>query len=162
MKIRLIAFLTATVLAAGLAQAQAPAAAGPTAAGPAARQQLRAKRAAMLRGRASKALNLSDTQKQQAKTIREQARQTAQPVRDQLQQNRQALTAAVKTGNAAQIQALSKTQGDLMGQAMAIRSQAQAQVYAGLTNDQRQKMDAIQARIQQRIAQRQANRGLAN
>jgi Spy/CpxP family protein refolding chaperone len=158
MKLRLITMTAMAALAVGLVQAQAPAVGGNTT-----RQQLRAQRALALRGRVTaKGLTLSDAQKQQVKTIRQQAQQTAEPVREQLQQNRAALTAAVKAGNAAQIQALSQTQGELAGKALAIRSQAQAQIYAGLTNEQRQKLDAAQARMQQRIAKRQANLGLAN
>ena len=156
MKLRFVTLLTFAALGTGFVQAQAPAAPAtiPVGARRAARQKLLARRVP-LRGRgAAKRLNLTDAQKQQAKTIREQARLTAKPLRDQLQQNRQALSAAVKAGDAAQIQALSKTQGDLMGQAMAIRSQSRAQIYAGLTNDQRQKMDAIQERMQRRMAQR--------
>jgi len=94
-------------------------------------------------------LGLSKTQKTEMKAIRQAARQKAWPVVDQLKQNRQALSAAVKAGDASQIQTLSKTQGELRGQALAIRSQARAQIYAGLTADQRQKMDAIQAQKRQ-------------
>lgn len=153
MKLRIVTFFAVAALAAALVQAQAPAAA---------QQPAKAPRLAMLRARMAKALGLSAAQKQQIKTIRQQAQQTAQPLRDQLKQNREALTAAVKAGNAAQVAALSKTQGELMGQALAVRSQAQAQIYAGLTNDQRAKVDTMQSKIQQRLAQRQANRGLAN
>lgn len=152
MQLRLIAFFAVAAVAAALIQAQAPAPAGAVAI-----QQVRAKRTGALRGRIARALNLSASQKQQVKTIRAQARQTAQPVAEQLRQTRQALIAAVTAGDAAQIQALSKTQGDLMGQALTIRSQAQAQIYASLTDDQRQKLDAIQARVQQKIARRLAN-----
>jgi Spy/CpxP family protein refolding chaperone len=84
------------------------------------------------------------------KTIREQVRQKVMPLAAQLKQNHQALAAAVKTGDTSQIQALSKTQGDLRGQALTIRSEAMAQVYAELTPDQRQKLDAIRQRLQQR------------
>ena len=91
-----------------------------------------------------KALNLTKAQKQQFKGIRQQARQNLQPLRAQLEQNREALRAAVKSGDQAQIQSLSKTQGELAGQAMAIRSQTRSQIYAGLTPEQRQKMDAAQ------------------
>lgn len=160
MTLRLIVFPVVMAVAATLMQAQAPAGPG---AGVTGRQQLRARRLAAIRGRnTAKALGLTPAQKAQVQTIRRQARLTAQPTMDKLQQNRQALTAAVKTGDAAQIQALSKTQGELHGQVLAIRSQAQAQMYAGLTNDQRQKLDERQTRIQQRLAQRQANRGSNN
>ncbi len=99
-------------------------------------------------GQLAKELGLSKTQKVQLKTIRQQARQTVQPVVERLKQNRQALSAAVKAGDSAQIASLSKTQGELKGQALTIRSEAKAQIYADLTPDQRQKMDEIQSRKQ--------------
>jgi Spy/CpxP family protein refolding chaperone len=153
MKLRLIAFFVVAATAAVLTAAQAPPPAGATAG--TANLQLRARRLAALRGKVAAALGLSATQKQQIKTIRQQARLTAQPVTDQLKQNRQALTAAIKAGDAATIQALSKTQGELRGQALTVRSQAQAQIYAELTTDQRQKFEALRSRLQQKIAQRQ-------
>jgi Spy/CpxP family protein refolding chaperone len=86
---------------------------------------------------ATKALNLTDAQKSQMKSIREQTRSTVKPIAAQLRQNRQALNAAIKTNDTPQIQALSKTQGELRGQMATIRSQSRAQIYAGLTDDQR-------------------------
>ncbi len=160
MKLRLIVFLTASTAATMLVQAQTPTAPPQTQAK--ALPQARAKRLAALKGKVAKALGLSPAQRQQDKTIREQAKLTIKPVREQLQQNRQALAAAVKTGDAKQIQTLSQTRGQLMGQALAIRSQAQAQVYAGLTNDQRTKLDAIQTRVQAKLAERRAARSLVN
>lgn len=89
-------------------------------------------------------LNLTDTQKQQAKAIFQQAHQTAQPIRQQLQQNRQALRDAVKTskGNEA-IQQLATEQGSLHGQLVAIRTQAWAQFYSLLTPEQRTQADQL-------------------
>ena len=89
---------------------------------------------------------LSAAQKSEIKAIRQQGRTKTQPVADQLRQNREALRAAVKANDAAQIQTLSKTRGDLRGQALALRSQTRAKVYADLTPEQRQKLDARQAR----------------
>jgi Spy/CpxP family protein refolding chaperone len=156
MKPRLIAVPLILAAATALVQAQVPT--SPATAAAAAHQQVRAKRLAAIRHRNAKALGLTPAQKAQAKTIRQQARLSAQPTLDKMKQNRQALSAAVKTGDTAQIQALSKTQGELRGQAMAIRSEARAQIYAGLTIDQRQKLDERQSRMQQRFANRQANR----
>lgn len=102
--------------------------------------------------RAAQELNLTDAQKQQARTIFQQARQTAQPVRDQLKQNRQALTAAVKSGS--DVQALSQTQGSLMGQLTAIRSNAMSQFYAILTAEQKAKADQMHQQMQQRFQNR--------
>src|SRR6185312_9294564 len=75
----------------------------------------------------ARALNLTDAQKSQMKSIREQTRSTVKPVAVQLHQNRQALKAAIKANDTTQIQALSKTQGELRGQIAAIRNQSRAQ-----------------------------------
>ena len=100
------------------------------------------------------ALNLTDAQKQQAKTIFQQAHQNAQPIAAQLQQNRDALAAAVKANQTAQIQALATAQGNLRGQVLTIRAGALAQFYQILTPDQRTKADQVQQRIRQRLQQR--------
>lgn len=153
MKLRIIV----CSLLAALAFAQAPA--PDTAAVP---KLKAAKGLKAFRGRVAKALGLSAEQKAQIRTIRQQSKTSAQPVVAQLKQNRASLNAAIKAGDTAQIQSLSKSQGELMGQVLTIRTEAKAQVYAGLSPDQRTKFDAIQARVQSRLAQRQAKRALAN
>src|SRR5438105_4914658 len=116
-------FAAAVALAAGLALAQTPSPA-PQPAAQGRHGQLR-----MRLGRVLRALNLTDTQRQQAKAIFQQARQTAQPVRQQLQQNRQLLSDAVKNGKTdVEIQQLSAQQGELLGQNLAIRTQAWARL----------------------------------
>ena len=104
--------------------------------------------------RAARELGLSPAQKSEMKAIRQQGRTQVQPVADQLRQNREALRAAVKANDAGQIQALSKTQGELRGQALALRSQTRAKVYAGLTPEQRGKLDARKSRVARRRAKR--------
>jgi Spy/CpxP family protein refolding chaperone len=91
-------------------------------------------------------LGLTKSQKAQFKSIRQQARQKAEPVTAQLKENRQALSAAIKSGDTAKIESLSKTQGELKGQKMAIRNEVRTQIYAGLNSDQRQKFDAMQGK----------------
>ncbi len=112
---------------------------------------------ARVRQRMMQALNLTDAQKQQAKTIFQQARQSSQPVRQQLQQNRDALAAAVKANDTAQIQSLSNQQGQLRGQLLAIRSEAMAKFYNTLTPDQKAKADQMHQRIRERMQQRRGN-----
>ncbi len=110
--------------------------------------------------RMAQALNLTDAQKQQAKTIFQQARQTAEPIRAQLKQNRQALATAAKTGNGdAAIQQLATTQGSLLGQLVAIRTQAFSKFYATLTPEQRTQADQLQQQFQQHRHMRQRNNG---
>ena len=116
---------------------------------------------APLRHRLIQALNLTADQKQQAKSIFQQARQTAQPVAQQARENRQALEAAVKANQADQIRQLAVTQGNLQGQLLAVRSEAMASFYNILTPDQRAKADQIVQHVKQRLQRRlgQGNNG---
>jgi Spy/CpxP family protein refolding chaperone len=96
-------------------------------------------------GRLAAALNLTDAQKSQMKSIFQGARQSAQPVRQQLHQTRQALQAAVKAGNSNQIQQLATTEGTEMGQLTAIHASARAKMFKMLTPEQQQKLSMMQA-----------------
>lgn len=109
---------------------------------------------ALLRHRIVKALDLTNAQKQQAKTIFQQAKLDARPLKQELQQNRQALATAAKANDAAQIRQLATQQGNVTGQLVATRAQAMARFYATLTPEQRAKADKVQQRIQQRLSQR--------
>jgi len=104
--------------------------------------------------RMMQALNLTDAQKQQAKTIFQQSRQSVQPVRQQLKQNRQALEAAVKANDKVQIDRLSATQGQLRGQMMAARAEAMAKVYQILTPEQRAKAEQLRQNFKTKMAPR--------
>ncbi len=141
-------------LAAGMAFAQAPAAP----AAPAQPAKPGVARRLNLRRRMTKRLNLTDAQKQQAKTIFQQAKQSAQPVRDQLKQDRQALTAAVENNDTVKIGQLSTTIGSLQGQLVSIRSSAMAKFFATLTPDQKAKAEQMRQSIRQRMEQRRAQR----
>jgi protein CpxP len=147
MKMTFVRFATVAAMAAGMALAQVPAAP--------ARQAMR--------GRMMQTLNLSDAQKQQARTFLQQAKQNAQPLMTQLRANRQALAAAVKANDAAQIQSLAAQQGSLQGQLLGIRSEARAKVYALLTPEQKAKADEmrekVRERMKQRFEKRKANNG---
>ncbi|MGD0870177.1 MAG: Spy/CpxP family protein refolding chaperone [Bryobacteraceae bacterium] len=94
-------------------------------------------------------LDLTDTQKQQAKTILQSARQTAQPLAQQLKQDRAALTAAIEAGDSAKIQQLSTEMGSLRGNVLGVRSQAMSKVYALLTPDQKTKAEEFRQKAQQ-------------
>src|SRR6476469_6723346 len=124
MKQHVLRFATVAALAAGMAMAQSPAA-------PAAPAQPRAGKAwgehrGAIRQRMAQELNLNDAQKEQAKTIFQQARQNAQPLAQQLKQNREALAAAVKANDVAQIHSLAAQQGNLRGQMTGVRLEAMA------------------------------------
>lgn len=100
------------------------------------------------------ALDLTDAQKAQAKTIFDAARTQAQPLTQQLKQGHQNMAAAVKANDAAQIQSLATAQGALMGQLAAIHGKAMAQFYQILTPDQKAKADALHSQMTQRWSQR--------
>ena len=105
-----------------------------------------------------KALNLTPTQEQQARTIFEDARQKARPIRQEIEQKREALHAAMKANNTAQIERLSTEQGTLTGKALAIRTEAMAKFYATLTPDQRTKADQMHEQMKSRMRQRMQER----
>ena len=142
----------AALVVAGSAFAQAP----PTPAQPAASQGPSARRAAV-RHQLLKELNLTNAQKQEVKSIFQQAKQSAQPLRQQLKQNREALAAAAKANDTAQIPQLSQAESNLMGQLIAIRSEAKAKFYNSLTPEQKEKADQVQQMIRQRIGQHRGN-----
>jgi len=138
MKIRLISF-AAPMLASGLLMAQAPA---PAPAQPPAQHQRR-QRGQMFEKMAAK-LNLTDTQKAQAKSIWQSARETSRPVAEQLRQARMALRQAAKAGQpAANIDQLAANTGQLTGQLAAVRAKAFEQFYAMLTPEQRTTADQL-------------------
>jgi Spy/CpxP family protein refolding chaperone len=90
----------------------------------------------------AQAFDLTDSQKEQARAIFEQAERSTQPVRHDSQQNLDELTAAAKAGkNEAEIQKLAQEQGRLLGQLLAIRTEAWAKFYQMLTLDQRAKAE---------------------
>ena len=136
-------FAAVAALAVGMAFAQTPS--------PAPR--------AKVRPRALQALNLTDAQKQQAKTIFQQTRLTAQPLAQELKQNHRALQAAVKAGNDSQIQQLAMARGQILGQVAAIHAQALAKFYGNLTPDQRARAGQTHLKIQQIVKKRLQRRG---
>ena len=153
MKRHLLRIATVAALATGIALAQAPDAGG-QAASARAPQGLRT----AVHRRLLQALNLTDAQKAQAKSIFQQAWQTAQPLAQQAKQNREALAEAVKANDTAQIRQLATTQGNLQGQLLGVRSEAMAGFYNILTPEQRAKADQIRQKVKQRIQQRVSRR----
>jgi Spy/CpxP family protein refolding chaperone len=143
-------------MAAGMALAQTPAAPAQPRPG-----KMWAKQGAM-RGRMLRQLDLTESQKQQAKTIFQQAKQNAEPVAKQLRANREALDAAVKANNVAQIHSLSAQQGNLQGQLLGIRNEAQAKFYATLTLEQKAKADEMRSKVRERMKERLEKRRANN
>lgn len=134
-------FGTLAALASGMTFAQTPAPSTQQPQPPAQHRQWN--RGHMLDRLATK-LNLTDDQKQQAKSIMGSARESSKPVRDQLRQDRLALKDAVKTGKTdAEIDQLSANLGRDTAQMTAIRTKAFAKFYALLTPEQRTQADQL-------------------
>jgi Spy/CpxP family protein refolding chaperone len=154
MKHQFLKLTAAAVLAGATAMAQTPAPA--ESAQPGMRQH--AFKRGMARQRMMQALNLTDSQKQQAKAIFQQTRENTKPIVDELKTNRQALSAAIKANDVGQIHSLSAKQGKLRGQILAARSEGKAKFYALLTPDQKAKADQMHAQFRQKMQQRMQQR----
>lgn len=156
MKHSFVRFATVAAMAAGLAVAQTPGAPAQPRPG-----KMWAKQGAV-RGRMLRQLNLTDAQKQQARTVFQQAKQNAEPLVKQLRENREALAAAVKANDTARIHSLSAQQGHLQGQLLGIRNEAQAKFYSNLTPEQKAKADQMRSKVRERMNQRQEKRKANN
>jgi len=152
MKYATIAAMTAGMALAGQQGTQPANSQPPAAKTPMHRPFARARRNFM------QSLNLSDAQKAQAKAIFQETRQKAEPVRAELRQNREAMTAAVKADNKADIQKLSRTTGELMGRMTALRAEARAKFYNLLTPEQRATAQKLHAEFRHRMEQRREQR----
>jgi Spy/CpxP family protein refolding chaperone len=109
----------------------------------------------------AQALNLTDTQKEQARTIFEKARTASQPIRQQMRDNRDKLRAAAKvTNNETDIQKLATEQGRLVGKLIAIRTEASAKFYQMLTPEQRVKSDQMHEQFKQGVRSRRSGTDL--
>src|SRR5215472_16149909 len=108
----------------------------------------------------AQAFDLTDSQKEQARAIFEQAERSTQPVRHDSQQNLDELTAAAKAGkNEAEIQKLAQEQGRLLGRLLAIRTEAWAKFYQMLTLDQRAKAERPHEGVRQNAPPREHTTG---
>jgi Spy/CpxP family protein refolding chaperone len=112
------------------------------------------------RQRMMAALNLTPDQKTMAKSIFGQAREASKPVRMELRQNREAMAAAIKADNRAQISKLAAERGNLTAKLATNRADAMAKFYQTLTPAQRTKADEMHAKLQARMRQfRNEHRG---
>jgi Spy/CpxP family protein refolding chaperone len=91
--------------------------------------------------RMAKRYNLSADQQSQATTIFHGAREQAKALSPQLKQEHQAVSAAIKTDNEAQIDQILHHDAAMNAQARAIHAKAMAKFYAILTPDQKAKFD---------------------
>lgn len=95
-------------------------------------------------------LNLTPDQQAQAKQIMAATRQQSAPLRQQLKQNHEALAAAIKAGNDAQIDQITKDEAPVRAQLAAIHAHAFEKIYATLTPDQKAKADTMRQTFKSR------------
>lgn len=89
-------------------------------------------------------LNLTDQQKDLARSLIQQGRTEAAPIVEQMKNTRKELKAAVQANSSqAEIERLAAAQGTLVGQIAAIKAKHMATFYAQLTPEQREKADQL-------------------
>ena len=90
------------------------------------------------------ALDLTESQQTQAKSIFSAEQASAKPVETQLRSQRQAVQAAIVAGKSAdEVSALATQEGSLLGQLEGIRASAQQQFYSILNPTQQKKFAAL-------------------
>jgi len=85
--------------------------------------------------------NLTEAQKQTAKTALAEARDSSKAAREEMKQVHHEMFQAIKANDSAKIQSLSAKEGTLIGQMIAPRNAALAKIYSSLTPAQRAKAD---------------------
>ena len=104
-------------------------------------------------------LGLTESQKAQAKDVLDAARTQAAPVAAQLKQGHVTLRDAVKAGKSdAELDALAREQGALMGQLAAIHAKSFAKLYPMLTPEQQDKLDHLREMAMLRLGRGAPNR----
>ncbi|MGA3028849.1 MAG: Spy/CpxP family protein refolding chaperone [Bryobacteraceae bacterium] len=155
MKHKLLAVAGATVLAAGLLFAQTGSTPAPN---PPATAHGQGFHRRPMFARLARNLNLSDAQRQQAKSIFQDLRTQAKPIRTQLQQGRLALVNAAVAGKSAdELNQLAQTVAPQFAQLAALRAQALGKLYAILTPAQQQQFQTMQAKLASHASGQTAN-----
>jgi flagellar motility protein MotE (MotC chaperone) len=85
--------------------------------------------------------NMTESQKQAAKTALAEARESSKASRDQLKALHHEMFQAIKANDTAKIQSLSAKEGMLIGQVMVPGNNALAKIYSSMTPAQRAKAD---------------------
>jgi Spy/CpxP family protein refolding chaperone len=104
-------------------------------------------------------LQLTDAQKEFARTLFQENRAAARPIAQELRQGRQQMAAAVKANNEAEITRLANQQAQLTAQLNALRAKSMAKFYAQLTPEQKVKADAMYDKLHSRFQRRSERRG---
>jgi periplasmic protein CpxP/Spy len=103
--------------------------------------------------RMSTALDLTDQQKQQARTIFMSQREAARSVRQELREERKAVESAIQAGKpVAEVEQIAKNEGPALTSLAGIRAATFAKFYAILTPAQQQKLASLRQQRRQRHA----------
>jgi len=109
-------------------------------------------------GRMAQQLNLTDTQKQQIKTLLQSEKPTIQPLTASLASDRKAMWEATASGkfDETQVRSIANQQAQTMAQLMVERERIKSKIYnTVLTADQKTKADQMLAQFEARRAERQ-------
>lgn len=101
-------------------------------------------------------LDLTDEQKSQIRQIFQDARPRVQPLVQQAIATRHDLQEATANGtfNEAQVRVLAERQGRTVGQLIVEKERVKTQIYNVLTPEQRQKVEQMKDRFEQRLRER--------
>jgi Spy/CpxP family protein refolding chaperone len=96
----------------------------------------------------TRALNLTDTQQQQVKSLVEAQRPALKGLMQQMASQRAQILAATRNGqfDAAKVQAIANQQGQTLANLIVARQELQSKIYTMLTPEQRIKFDQMQQR----------------
>ena len=98
-------------------------------------------------------LNLTESQKEQARAFFDEARSATQPIRQELRGNHRALAEAVKANKSqAEIEELANRQGQLIAKMIAANAMAFGKLYGILTPEQRAQADQLYNRFTSRMS----------
>jgi periplasmic protein CpxP/Spy len=95
--------------------------------------------------RLTRQLKLTPDQQNQARSIFADARKQTQGLAPKLRDERQAMSAAIKSDNEAQIDQIARQDAPLNSQARAIHAKAMAKFYSTLTPDQKVRFDSMRS-----------------
>ena len=107
-------------------------------------------------GQLAKALNLTDAQKQQAKTIREKHRASSEGLRAEMRQINEQIRTARQAKNTAEAQRLAALREPLLARAQEAWQAQSAELKSVLTAEQQTKLEELQ---KSRQGKRQQRRG---
>ncbi len=105
---------------------------------------------AFFRARQAIQLDLSEEQREQIKTIRQDAQNLIQPLADQIVANRLLIKELVKADDydAAQVQTLADQQGDLFSQLIVIKANSKASIRGLLSDEQKAILDEMKSKAE--------------